>query len=307
MRCGNIFRRRFWHGLVEERAARLLRGHEAIDELIALPRGWLKSPRGVWRLRRRLHELRFDVALEAQGLTKAAIVAWLSGAPRRIGFGNPWGRELTQYLNNELVDTPGPHVVDRNVQLLRPLGIVSPKIEFRLPEHEADVKLRSKSSAGTDWSNGFAIINPGAGWPSKLWPTDRFAAVARYLGKKWNLPTLVVWAGEDEMQMSLRIGMDSQGHAQIAPNTTLTGVGGACSPGKDVYRFRHRTAAPCRGRGHALRGLIWTMAGRKTRSLRSPTYCPAKGLFRGFDPAAAACFAAFDGSDYRRRRVQCVR
>ena len=28
----------------------------------------------------------------------------------------------------------------------------------------------------------FAILAAGAGWPSKLWPVDRFAAVASYLG-----------------------------------------------------------------------------------------------------------------------------
>ena len=73
------FPQAFLAWVVEERSAGLLQGHDAIDELIALPRGWLKSPRGVWQLRRRLHELRFDAALEAQGLTKAAIVAWISG------------------------------------------------------------------------------------------------------------------------------------------------------------------------------------------------------------------------------------
>ena len=107
---------------VEEHAGQLLQGHEALDRLITLPRGWLKSPGGVWRLRRLLHDLRFDVAIEAQGLTKAAILAWLSGAPRRIGFGVPWGRELSRWFNTETVDTPGPHIVQRNLQLLRPAG-----------------------------------------------------------------------------------------------------------------------------------------------------------------------------------------
>ena len=207
--------------VVEDRAATLLHGHEAIDELITLPHGWLKSPRGVWRLRRRLRDLKFDAALEAQGLTKAAIVALLSGAPRRIGFGRPWGRELTQWLNNELVDTPGMHVVDRNVQLLRPLGVRSPRIRFQVPEHAADRQTAEQIISRHALQHGFAIINPGAGWPSKLWPTDRFAAVARHLGKKWGLPTLIIWAGEKEMQMSLAIGAGSEGHAQIAPPTTL--------------------------------------------------------------------------------------
>ena len=123
---------------VESRAAALLRGHEALDELIELPRGWLKSPGGVWRLRRRLRDLQFDTAIDVQSLTKSAILAWLSGAKRRIGFGNPGGRELSKWFNNQRVDPKATHVVDRYLELLRPLGIESPAVRFQVPEHEAD-------------------------------------------------------------------------------------------------------------------------------------------------------------------------
>jgi heptosyltransferase I len=206
---------------VEERAAALLRGHEAIDELITLPRRWLKSPKFVWQLRQRFHDLRFDVALEVQGLIKSAIAAWLSGAPRRIGFGRPWGRELSRWFNTELVETPGLHVIDRNLKLLRPLGIESPKICFQVPELPDDRQTAERIISQCGMEGGFAIINPGAGWPSKLWPSERFAAVAGHLGKAWILPTLVVWSGEKELQMGKIIAAGSEGHAQIAPNTTL--------------------------------------------------------------------------------------
>ncbi len=113
------------------------------------------------------------------------------------------------------------HVVERNVQLLRPLGIVSPSIRFLIPEHSADSRAAERIIGQSGLEGGFAIINPGAGWPSKVWPADRFAAVAKHLGKTWSLPTLVVWAGEEEMQMGLLIAAGSDGYAQIAPATTL--------------------------------------------------------------------------------------
>jgi heptosyltransferase I len=207
---------------VEKHAGQLLEGHQAIDQLIALPRGWLKSPGGVWRLRRLLHDLHFDVAVEAQGLTKAAILAWLSGARRRIGFGNPWGRELSRWFNTETVDTPGPHIVQRNLQLLRPLGIVSPTVRFLVPEHPRDRQTAEQIIGRAGLEHGYAIINAGAGWPSKLWPADRFAAVALHLATAWNLPTLVVWAGQKEMQIAHQIVAGAEGHAQLGPNTTLT-------------------------------------------------------------------------------------
>jgi heptosyltransferase I len=202
---------------VAGRTASLLEGHRAIDQVIQLQRGWLKSPRGVWRLRQHLRELKFDIALEAQGLMKAAILAWLSGSRRRIGFGKPWGREFSPWMNTEVVDTPDMHAVERNLALLRQLGIESPKVAFDLPEREEDRQAAERIIAIP-----FAIINPGAGWPSKLWPTGRFAAVAEYLGKKWSLPTLVVWAGNEEKRMADEIAAHAGGHAQVAPNTSLT-------------------------------------------------------------------------------------
>jgi heptosyltransferase I len=215
------FPQAFLAWMVEQRAGQLLQGHPALDQIITLPRGWLKSPRGVWRLRRLLHGLRFDVAIEAQGLTKAAIGAWLSGARRRIGFGNPWGRELSRWLNTETVDTPGPHIVDRNMQLLAPLGIESPTVRFMVPEQPDARQTAEQIVRGAELERGFAVINAGAGWPSKLWPAERFATVAAHLGTAWGLPSLVIWAGQQEMEIGRQIVAGSSGHAQFAPQTTL--------------------------------------------------------------------------------------
>jgi len=207
---------------VEQRAAVLLRGHEALDELITLPRRWLNSPTTVWRLRGRLRAMKFDVAVDVQGLTKSAIVAWLSGAKRRIGFGDPWGRELSCWLNTELVDTTAEHAVDRNLQLLRPLGITAPAVRFQVPEHRPDRLAAEEMIRQAGLEEGFAIINPGAAWPSKLWPTDRYAAVARHLGGNHRLPSLVVWAGGEEHAMAEQIAAGSAGYARLAPPTSLT-------------------------------------------------------------------------------------
>jgi len=216
------FPRAFLAWAVEPRAAPVLRGHAALDELIELPGGWWKSPRIAWRLRRRLHALRFDVALEAQGLTKAAILARLSGARRRIGFGRPWGRELSRWFNNELVDTAVDHVVDRNLMLLRPLGIEWPAVRFGVPDHAADRADAAETICHTGLEDGFAIINAGAGWPSKLWPVGRYAAVAQYLGTVHALPTLVLWGLGEERRLAEQIVANSAGHARMGSPTSLT-------------------------------------------------------------------------------------
>lgn len=216
------FPQAFLAWVVEERAAALLRGHPALDELITLPRGWLKSPRTVWELRRRFSALEFDVAVDLQGLAKSAVAARLSGAGRRIGFGDENGRELSPWLYNRRVRTTGPHVIDRNLELLGPLGIRTPPVQFRLPEEEADRTAVEQMIGQAGVADGFGVLNPGAGWPSKLWPADRFAALAKHLGNAWDLPTLVVWAGDRERRWAEQIVAGSGQHARLAPPTSLT-------------------------------------------------------------------------------------
>jgi len=207
--------------VVEQRASALVEGHAALDELVTLPRGWLKSPSVVWQLRRRLRAMRIEIAIDAQGLAKSAVAAWLSGARRRIGFGGRWGRELSTWLNTETVDTGSGHAVDRNVALLRPLEIESPTIRFQVPESASDRVAVERLIRELGVEGGYAMIAAGAGWPSKRWPSDRFAAVASYLSASWGLPTLVSWGSESERGVADEIAGGSPGAARRLPKVSL--------------------------------------------------------------------------------------
>ena len=218
-------RERFPHAhiswVAERVGAKLLEGHKALDELIVVPRGWLKSPSEVWRLRRKLRELAPQVTIDIQGLSKSAIAAWLSGCRRRIGFGDEKGRELSPWLNTELVAATDKHVIDANLRLLGPLDIHQPRVRFDLPEQHMAALEADRAIHQLGFQDGFAVINPGAGWTSKLWPPERFGAVAKYLGEHWRLPSLVVWAGEKEKSDAATIVSYSGGQARMAPPTSL--------------------------------------------------------------------------------------
>ncbi len=206
---------------VEERAGELIEGHAMIDQRIVLPRGWLRSPARVWHLRRQLKTLAFDTTIDAQGLTKSAVAAWLSGAKRRIGMGGRWGREISRWLNNDLVDTDGLHAVERALKLLEPLGIRSPAVRFDVPAAEADQKAAAEVIHRLGLDDGFVLVASGAGWPSKLWPTERYAAVAVYLGRRWQLPSLLIWGNDAERSRAEQIGAAAEGHARLCPKITL--------------------------------------------------------------------------------------
>jgi heptosyltransferase-1 len=224
----------FLSWIVEGRAGDLLDGHPALDELIRVPRGWLKSPREIWRVHRRMHALKFDMAIDLQCLTKSAIAARLSGARRRIGKAGEDGRELSKWFHNELVACGGSHVIEHYLELLKPLGIgalesKSPAVRFDLPERAADARtvedfLRTSGLAG----RRLAILNPGAGWPSKVWPAERYGELARHLAKVHGIVSVAVWGVPSELPLAERIVATSGGHAILAPATSMTELAALC-------------------------------------------------------------------------------
>jgi lipopolysaccharide heptosyltransferase I len=207
--------------VVEGRTGELLRGHAALDEVIVVPRGWLKSAKTVLKLRKQLRAFRFDTAIDLQGLSKSAVAAWLSGASQRISYGGVDGRELSPWLNNQLIEPQTTHVITRALELLQPLGIIDPSVEFNMPRSPAAEEAADRMIASAGLTGSFAVLNPGAGWQSKLWPAERFGAVARHLGRDHGLSGLVVWAGAQEKLWAETIVACSGGEARLAPPTSL--------------------------------------------------------------------------------------
>jgi heptosyltransferase-1 len=200
--------------------ASLLEGYPGLDQVIVVRRDWWKSPSSIQDTRRRLRSLKFDISIDPQSLTKSSVLGWLSGASQRIGFAPPQGRELSGWLNTELVEPRADHVVDRYLQVLAPLvGETPMEVRFELPLWRHD-NIQSFLE-GCRFGGRYAVINPGAGWDSKLWPPDRFGAVANYLGEQHRLPSVVVWAGDREREWAGEIVAASNGHAYLAPSTSL--------------------------------------------------------------------------------------
>ena len=210
---------------IESPSDKLLAGHESVDRFIRVPRNWMKQP-SAWRsLRKQFLELNFDVAIDPQGITKSAMLGWISGARTRIGIKGKWGRELSPWLNNKLMPTKSTHLVDRSLELLAALDggneIESGEPEFRLPIPDIDSTFARELAAQHGLTNYF-VINPGASWPSKRWIDERFGAVGSYLFRHHGLKTLLTWAGESELAMAKAICEIDPSAFVIAPQTNLT-------------------------------------------------------------------------------------
>lgn len=206
---------------VDTPSDQLLRDHEAVDEVIPLPKGWRRSARGVWRVRAMLREVAASITLDPQSLTKSALIAWLSGAKWRIGLAPPAGRELAPWLNNVRVKTDAAHLVDRTLGLLVPLGLQITTPRFGMGTdgslHQRARDFLTASSIGED----FVVLNPGGGWASKRWVPDRYVEVAKHLGTEFGMRSLVTWAGDEELAWAGEIVAGAMGHAVLAPATNL--------------------------------------------------------------------------------------
>lgn len=206
--------------VVEKKAAPMIRNHQAVDQVIEFERGWMGSLGGLRAAREELRSHQFDITIDCQGLTKSSLAAWLSGAPKRIGFAGYHGGELSRFLNNTLVKPVFTHLTDRSLELLIPLDIHSPKVRWKLPLPEG-ARHWARHWRRTIATHSLAVMNPGATWASKLWEPDRFAATARYIHDRYEFQSVIVWGSASERAMAEKIVELSAGAATLAPDTDL--------------------------------------------------------------------------------------
>jgi len=195
--------------IVEELSAPLLENHPQLDRLYVIPKKrWKADFRGMFA-----KEIQpffaavkadgWDAAIDLQGLTKSGLVSWASGAPRRVGFAGESSREINALFANRRI-APGAsdvHVVQRNLSLLRGLGI-EPSADaagtIGLRDEEKAAMRAKLRDAGWDGAAPLLALNPGAGWASKLWPTERFAETGARLHRERGMVPLIVWGPKEE-------------------------------------------------------------------------------------------------------------
>jgi lipopolysaccharide heptosyltransferase I len=191
-------------------AAKLLRDNPALDELIEVDtRGWRKDLLGSntrAAIKTSLSQLRgFDVALDFQGLLKSGMMTWLARAPRRIGFCKEALREpASAYLLTETVHVDDDdHIIKKNLQLVAHLGVaVNGAYEFPLGISFPEKQFAEQQI--TQRGGNVAIINPGGGWPTKLWDVAGFAAIADRLWEAYRWRSVVTYGpGEEALANSV--------------------------------------------------------------------------------------------------------
>ncbi len=231
--------------VVETRASAILKDSPVIDQLIVIDtRSWrrqLLDSRTIFDVRARLDDLRqsgprengderVDVAIDLQGLIKSGIVARASGAERRIGFESSDLREKASraFLTEQIDTSEFTHIIEKNLALARAAAgskTSPPRSAVGSEGHEFPIKLslddeRFASSVVADFEGGFAILNPGGGWPTKVWPADRFGQLADLLLQEHGLRSIVTY-GPGEEHLAKKVAASSQACAARPLASTL--------------------------------------------------------------------------------------
>ena len=196
----------------------IVRARNSFDTADSISFGGLMGYRNAARY---LWNQDYDYALDLQGLIKSAIWARISFADRVIGFDAPNLREpLAASLYSQTVTPPqGQHVIHKNLSILSALDIKPGAVAFPLtPDPSATVDAAIAAAGGP---LRYIVINPGAAWPNKRWPPERFGALAAKLHERTGLRSLVTW-GPSERDLANSVVQSSSGAASLAPSTSVS-------------------------------------------------------------------------------------
>lgn len=170
--------------LAKPYVSEIFKGNPDIDDIILYERsGFIEGVRSVKEIRKKM----FDLAVLFQNAFEAALIAFLSGIPKRLGYATD-GRGLL--LNPSIpvkTETLKKHHLEYYIDLLKEAGMKAEKgpLVLRLSQNESEWAIDFLKKNGWKESAGLVGINPGAAYgPAKRWHPERFASVADRLMKE---------------------------------------------------------------------------------------------------------------------------
>jgi len=168
--------------VIDPKWSRLLEGNPTIHEAISLDR---KSTGKILAAVGKLRASKYSCAIDFQALYKSALIAFASGAPRRIGFQSSYAREgPAAIFYTDRLNPRGAHKVEHNLTLVEAVGAKKSEPRFPLTIQAQNEEVTASELARNHISEYF-VLNPGGGWRSKCWPASRYGELHRRLAKRY--------------------------------------------------------------------------------------------------------------------------
>ena len=230
------------------------------------------DPRGGARWRcsstlARAAPVEYAAVLDLQGLLKSAVLARAVGAWRTIGFPRS---APARAGGAALLHRRAGAGRARSTSCYKNLGAAGAARRARrcARRFRSTVPRTRGRRAGRRAvrRGGYALINPGAAWPNKRWPPERFGALAAALRDSLGLRSLVLW-GPGEEALAAAVVEASGGAAELAPPTTSPISSGIARGARVMISGDTGPAAHCGRRRHARRGALRSDQRRAQRSV----------------------------------------
>jgi heptosyltransferase I len=155
---------------------------------------WPVDSRDLGSVREIIGKLRnrpWDAAIDYQGLWKSALLPFLAGVTKRIGFSSATIREFgVPILYTDSVVSRAMHIADQNGELSLRAGAKQPVAPFVLQVADAEAQ-RVRSDLAQQGCTRYVVLSPGGGWRAKCWPAIRFGALCRQIHKEIGIRCVV--------------------------------------------------------------------------------------------------------------------
>jgi heptosyltransferase-2 len=197
--------------LVIPRTSGLFSNHPAVSEILIFDKnGKDRGFSGLRRVERLIGEHQYEAALVPHRSIRSALLPWLGRIPTRIGFDRSAGWFLlTQTVRYE----QSLHEVDRNLSLLKPLGMnVYGKILPDLYPSEEDIQAVDAFLMQSNLKDQSSLIGiaPGSVWNTKRWLKERYSELTRRLVEMGFGVILVGGEQDRELCQDMRSGAASR-------------------------------------------------------------------------------------------------
>lgn len=183
-------------GVMTPVIAETLRGLDVIDETILHESRGKNAERNDLGVIRRMRAERCDLGVLLPNSWRSAWIAWRAGIRRRVGFHRDGrGILLTNALRPKSRTVPHP-VMDEYLRIAEYLGAANPQATTELAVCDADRaalnQFWSRQSPGLRLRGVICLNTGGAFGPSKNWPRENFAELARRIVDELDRAVLVV-------------------------------------------------------------------------------------------------------------------
>jgi heptosyltransferase-2 len=190
-------------------------------------------PRGVID---RLRAERVETVILLPNSFRSALLAWRSGARRRVGY----ARGGRSFLLTDRLDPPRDRrgafrptpIVDYYLALARHLGCPVDSTRTDLHTTPDDEAAADRAFAALGIAPGASVVclnTGGAFGPAKAWPEGHFAALARRLALESGVDVLVLCGpGEREAARAIVARADHPGVTSLADQPLSLGLSKAC-------------------------------------------------------------------------------